>query len=82
MEEVEWISAGQSRARVDYDGGLEQRGRSRSRGGAVGAEGRWSRGDTAARWRRDDDYCAATVVQVGKHMFSTFCRDGGPAAVP
>jgi hypothetical protein len=72
--------------------GLEQRPLQQPRAGAEGVQpeqrGHSSalekgyRGCAATGWRRDDGYCAATVVQVGQHRFSTFCRDGWPPAGP
>jgi hypothetical protein len=83
------------RWRVDSGGGLEQRRAPHTggdwleqkplqqpRAGAEGAQSRAGEGLQRVRSRADNGYCAATVVQVGQHRFSTFYRDGGPPAGP
>ena len=57
---------------------LEQRGAQLQQTGQSHA----GEGLLRVRNRADNGYCAATVVQVGQHRFSTFCRDGGPPAGP
>jgi hypothetical protein len=81
---------GLKQRRAPHTGGdwLEQRPLQQPRAGAKGAQlqqtGQSHAGEGLLRVRNraDNGYCAATVVQVGQHRFSTFCRDGGPPAGP